>query len=64
MGYIIEGKALNKGEVGVISKKKFPYGQQNGNSHFFLGTEKEEKELKELMYIYLFIYKPTAGRNY
>ena len=40
-----KGPALNKGEVGEMSKK-FPYGQRNGKRHFFLGTEKEEAELK------------------
>ena len=28
-----KGPALNKGEVGEVSKK-FPYGQQNGKRHF------------------------------
>ena len=47
--------ALNKGEVGEISKKISVWAAK-WKKAFFLGSEKEEEELEELVYIQLFLY--------
>ena len=49
-----KGPALNKGEAGEITQKKFRVGSKMEKDVFFLGTEKEEG-LAELVNIEVFI---------